>query len=357
LESRGQFGTLARHLVRLFGAGTLGGLDEGQLLERFTRQGDEVAFEALVARHGPMVLGVCRQFLHDPHDIDDAFQATFLVLVRKARSIRQRELLGAWLYGVAHRVALRARQVSSRRPGLVPDVSVGPDSSELERREQIAVMHEEIDRLPEKYRVPIILCYLEGLTHDQAAERLRWPVGTVRGRLARGRDRLRDRLTRRGWETSAGVLSAVGKPGKVMAAVPEGLLRTTVQAASQVAKGKVIGGVVSAQALTLMKGVLHTMFLSKVKWVAAVVVIGALTVGSGVLAIQATEPRPIDATQRDRNENKNPARSVQRPETAKLSRLEFSRLELVNLYRPGLIGHLVQGNRWTAGTLRCAGSV
>ncbi len=181
----------------------------GQLLERFAADRDEAAFEALVSRHGPMVLGTCRRMLADPHDVEDAFQATFLVLARKAGSIRDADRLGPWLHGVARRVAARSRalssppEVASSEPAVEEPAVESPDLLEaLELRE---VLDEELARLPEKYRAPLVLCYLEGLTHDEAAEHLRWPVGTVRSRLAGGRDRLRARLTRRGLAPSAAV--------------------------------------------------------------------------------------------------------------------------------------------------------
>src|SRR5262249_52031173 len=158
---------------------------------------DETAFEALVARHGPMVLGVCRQILRDPNDVDDAFQATFLVLVRKAGSLRRCELLGNWLYGVAYRVAMRARSLAARR---LARLASADDLADRRNRLNSAFvhaaalapdagpwLHHEVRHLPEKYRTPIILCYFEGLTHDEAAARLGWPLGTVKGRLARAR--------------------------------------------------------------------------------------------------------------------------------------------------------------------------
>src|SRR5215831_5192284 len=183
----------------LFGTGTLAGLTDGQLLERFATHPDEAgesAFAALLDRHGPMVLRVCGGLLRDLNDAEDAFQATFLVLAKKARSLRVRETIGPWLYGVASRVATRVLSDRARRrrheraaAGLAA-TAIGP----TEPDDLVPVLHEEIGRLPESFRAPIVLCYLQGLTHDQAAHRLGWPVGTVRSRLSRGRDRLRSRL-------------------------------------------------------------------------------------------------------------------------------------------------------------------
>src|SRR5262249_29781735 len=156
---------------------SVAGMSEGKLLERFLARRDEAAFEALVARFGPMVLGVCRGRLDDPHAVEDAFQGTFLVLVKKAGSIRDPELLGNWLYGVAHRVATRARADAARRrsrerQGETVDVE-GPIEDPA-RRELRPLVHEEVNRLPEKYRLPIVLCDLDGRTHEEAARLLGW---------------------------------------------------------------------------------------------------------------------------------------------------------------------------------------
>ena len=186
-------GTVLKELGRAFNQGTISGLSEGNLLERFVSHRDEAAFSALVARHGPMVLGVCRRLLRDESDVDDAFQATFLVLVRRAGAIRRRELVGHWLFGVAHRVAVRARAVAARRHLHEP---TGLEIEEMDSQakchadeafELRMIVGEELARLPETLRSPVVLCYLEGLTHDEAARKLHWPVGTVRSRMARAR--------------------------------------------------------------------------------------------------------------------------------------------------------------------------
>ena len=210
----GQTLSIPRSLGALFDIGVVGDLSDGQLLERFTtghREAAELAFHSLVERHGPMVLRVCRRLLDDPNDAEDAFQATFLVLLRRARAIRDRGSVAAWLHGVAARVATRARVESARRKrierqGIRPTIGRNDDPDRLDLETLIDV---ELARLPEKYRRPVVLCYLEGLTHEGAAARLGWPVGTVRGRLSRARDLLRSRLTRRGVTASA-ALAAVG---------------------------------------------------------------------------------------------------------------------------------------------------
>jgi RNA polymerase sigma factor (sigma-70 family) len=242
--AKGQNGTVVRLVRTVFSAGTFAGESDGQLLARFaTRGGDtaELAFSALVERHGPMVLRVCRAILRDEHDAQDAFQATFLVLARKAGALWARDSLGPWLYGVAFRTASCARSAAIVRRGherraaerTTPVVVAEEDRDDLGR-----VVHEEIRRLPERYRRPILLCYFEGLTHDQAASRLAWPVGTVRSRLARARERLRTRLTRRGIAPDAGYLPVLSFR---LGSLPSALLDPTVKAAMQLTVRKAVG--------------------------------------------------------------------------------------------------------------------
>ena len=184
----------------LFGVGATRNLTDGELLERFSLNRDEaggLAFEALVNRHGPMVMRTCRGVLRDPNDADDAFQATFLVLARKADSLWVASTIAPWLHGVACRIATRALSDRARRQRHEQRVALlTPSSTSHDGPDDLnPVLHAEIERLPERFRSPIVLCYLEGLTHDQAAHQLAWPVGTVRSRLSRGRDRLRGRWT------------------------------------------------------------------------------------------------------------------------------------------------------------------
>jgi RNA polymerase sigma factor (sigma-70 family) len=188
-------------LVRLFDTGSVASLSEGQLLERFVAHRDKLAFEALVARHGAMVLGICRRMLGNSPDVDDAFQATFLVLLKRAGSLGPGDAIAAWLHGVAVHVAQQARSSAFRRgqrerTGVALEMP-GPDPvvGDPELRQ---ILDEEINRLPWKYRAPIVLCYIEGQTHEEAARQLEWPLGTVKGRLARARARLEARLVRRG---------------------------------------------------------------------------------------------------------------------------------------------------------------
>ncbi|MFO0892189.1 MAG: RNA polymerase sigma factor [Isosphaeraceae bacterium] len=303
--------TATGQIRRLLESGTASELTENQLLERFIAQGDEAAFALLVDRHGPMVIGVCRRFLRDPNDVDDAFQATFLILVRKAGSLRDRELLGNWLYGVACKVAHRARssgirqrlRFTSTQVDLVdPSGPTGTIPGSSPSLETDMLIHEEISRLPQKYRSPIVLCYLEGLTHDEAASRLGWPVGTVKGRLSRARDLLRPRLARRGLALSTAALSSVLTVPSAEAAVTDMLAFSTIRAAlatigraGPVAAG---GPGISLSVQSLVRGVLNAMFLTKIKlmFVPALVVTavaaGAATVGASRFGPQFFEAKP-----------------------------------------------------------------
>ena len=274
-------GAVLQQIHRLFAQGSVSGLSEWQLLDRYASRRDESAFEALVARHGPMVLGVCRRVLDDPHAVEDAFQATFLVLVRKAGSLGERDAIGHWLYGVACRVALRARCDAARRrsrevPGGRPEAAARGD--EPGGDELAAVLDEELGRLPAKYRAPVVLCFLEGLTHEEAARQLHWPIGSVKGRLARARELLRGRLARRGLAPSAALLAAT-QGREAAAAVSDSLRQATVQAAIQITAGQAPAAVASASIAGLAEGVLTTMYLTKLKVTAAI--LGA----SGLIAV------------------------------------------------------------------------
>src|SRR6266702_3674595 len=194
------------YVSRLTGTHAARQTSDGALIERFIQHRDEAAIAELVHRHGPMVWTVCRQILPEPHDAEDAFQATFLVLVRKARSIKRRDSLKSWLYGVAYRIAIRARSAGSRRRSLerqgVPMDTLRA-ASEVDWQHVGPVLHDELLRLPEKYRLPLLLCCFDSKTHEQAAAELSWPVGTVKTRLLRAKEMLLARLDRRGLALSA----------------------------------------------------------------------------------------------------------------------------------------------------------
>jgi RNA polymerase sigma factor (sigma-70 family) len=286
-----------RQVEVLWTTGTLTGLSDAQLLRRFAQTRDaagELAFRELVNRHGPMVLGVCRQVLRHAHDADDAFQATFLVLVRKAQSMRTADSLAPWLYSVAYRTAQRARATAVRyRPGheeQLSDQAADPeDACKLDLR---PLLHEELGRLPAKYRAPIVLCHLEGKTHEEAARLLRWPVGTVSGRLSRGRRLLRDRLQRRGIEAPAVVFSAGWLLGAKSLVTPP-LAESMIEAATRFAAAQAQS--VSAPVLSLTQGVLKTMMLRKLGTIAAAVVLLGAVSGAGVWAHWSTAPTRLAA--------------------------------------------------------------
>jgi RNA polymerase sigma factor (sigma-70 family) len=254
-------GIVLRQIRTLWDEGRIGALTDEQLLERFTTQSGglaEAAFEAIILRHGPMVLGVCRRVLRDPQEVEDGFQATFLILARRAGSIRKREALGGWLCRVAHRLASRARILSARRSKIRrpnPTLTAAPPEEIVEHDDVCAAILGEVQLLPEKYRLPVQLCYLEGRTHDEAALQLAWPVGTVRTRLAWARDRLRIRLSRRGLALSVGVIDHSLHSLKATGEVPAGLVQATLAAA--------FGRSCGTAAAMLAIGVLRAMLMSR----------------------------------------------------------------------------------------------
>jgi RNA polymerase sigma factor (sigma-70 family) len=275
-----------RHVRKLAG-GRPGG-EDALLVERFVGRRDGEAFAALVARHGPMILGVCRRVLGDGPDAEDAFQATFLVLVRKARSLTRAESLASWLYGVALRVSRRARDgaATRRRCERSAPIREAPGNGEEAVRHDLRlVIDEELFRLPEKYRAPLVLCYLEGKSYDEAARQLGWPRGTVCGRLSRARDLLRGRLGRRGLGPAAGGLAVALAGATAEAAPPAPLLSGTLRAAVSVAAGtEPAAGGASPRALALAEGAVRAMLLNRVKLGAVLLLLGLLAAGAGLAA-------------------------------------------------------------------------
>jgi RNA polymerase sigma factor (sigma-70 family) len=251
-----------------------------QLLERFACGHDEAAFAALVERHGPMVFGVCRRVLHNAHDAEDAFQAAFLVLARKAGSLRRPEALGNWLYGVAHRTALEARSRDAKRRARERESAEKPTvdpNRDLVWGEIRAVLDREVSRLPDKYRAAFVLCYLEGRTNEEAARLLRCPKGTILSRLAWARQRLRDRLARRGVTLAAGAVAFL-TADRLSAAVPAELIKATASAARGFVGGQAVA---SAEVTALAKGVLQAMFLDQFK-LATMALLAAALLGVGL---------------------------------------------------------------------------
>jgi RNA polymerase sigma factor (sigma-70 family) len=319
--ANGRLAPVIRHLRRMVRPAAGEGISDAQLLERFAVQGDEAAFELLMWRHGPMVWGLCRRILQDHHEAEDAFQATMLVLARKAGSIGQYQSIASWLYKVTYRIALRARAGSSKRARFqkqvrqLPAAVVLPDT-ESAGGELRQVIDEEVTRLPEKYRAPVVLCYLQNKTNEEAAKLLRWPVGTVKTRLVRARDLLGRSLGRRGMALSAaGLAPALASP-PAEAALPAGILDATMGAAMLMpaAKGGAMG-LVSSRGITLMEGALKAMFLTKLKFAVAVLLaVGAATTGVGIVSYQplaAGQPGSDNQSQSFQKAPKHePARAV-----------------------------------------------
>jgi RNA polymerase sigma factor (sigma-70 family) len=285
-----------RHFQRQVALRDAGEVTDRDLLRRFAQSRDGDAFAALVRRYGPLVLGVCRRVLRQGPDAEDAFQATFLVLARKAGSIRQPERLGNWLYGVALRVARKARAQAARRHARQQQVTEMPTcrrDREADWEEVRQVLDDEVQRLPEKFRAPLVLCYFQGLTREEAAARLGWSAGAVKGMLERGRELLRSRLARRGVTLSAGALAAMLSGNALSAAVPAGLSDSTVQAAVLFAAENAAA---AGSAAALAEGVLQAMSMSRVKWgLAVVLLVGLAGAGAGLLAFGGGPGPPEDA--------------------------------------------------------------
>jgi RNA polymerase sigma factor (sigma-70 family) len=302
LERRTSFETQMR---TLWAVGTVGDLDDAALLARFALRLDDSAMEAfriLVERHGPMVLRVCQQVLGDRHDAEDAAQAVFLVLARKAPAIRINSSLAPWLYGVARRVAAKARvRTTARRQteitSAVAAASVRAAAYDAEpSAHDWEAVHEEVERLPEKYRAPVVLCYLDGQTYEEAARRIGCPMGTVRVRLSRARDRLRDRLARRGFGPEREILPKLTavcpderRTGSTEPLAPSApvcgaaWLEATVKSAEALSLGRAaMPGTVSASVLSLYEGMIRAMLMNRGKTVAIWLLGSGLTVGGAI---------------------------------------------------------------------------
>ena len=280
-------------VFRLDGAG----LTDGELLECFITEREDAAFAALVRRHGPMVWGVCRRILPSHHDAEDAFQATFLVLVRKAASVVPREKVANWLYGVAHQTALNTRAAAARRRMRERQMMEMPEPAAPEQdvwRDLKPVLDQELSRLPGKYRAAIVLCDLEGKTRKEVARQLGVPEGTLSGRLTRGRAMLAKRLVRHGVAVSGGALAAVLSQNALSAGVPTPVVSNTIRAACLLAAGQVAAtGVISVKVAALTEGVVRTMLLTKLKIASAVLLIGSVGMGATGLIyyVRAAEGR------------------------------------------------------------------
>lgn len=286
-------------------------LSDGELLERFHAQREDLAFALLLQRHGPMVWGVCQRVLRDSHRAEDAFQAAFFVLVQKARTIRTQESVGSWLYGVAYRVAVRARKsaltLREREQQLLnPSSPISEDDSAW--RELCAGLDDELSRLPEKYRIPIVLCYFEGKTQEQAAQQLGCPRTSLSSRLIKARALLHERLVKRGHVLSLGMLTTLLMKETALAA-PADLILTTGRAAAMCARHAVGAEVFSPQVAALGKGVLATMTTTKTTFAVALVL--ALAVGAGSAFVLA---RGSGAAQPDQTMNSKDSTALARAE-------------------------------------------
>lgn len=297
-------------VAALFEAGVAGGLSDEELLSRFVRGrgnvASESAFTALVARHGPMVRGACTRMLGRSHAVDDAFQATFLVLARKAHSVRVEGSLGRWLYGVSVRVARRARDAArteARRAWSldgrdVPDASAIVDSAE--RDDLRALVDEEVARLPARYRSVVVLFHFEGLSHDQTAARLRCPLGTVQSRLHRARAMLRSRLSRRGIASAVALGAALGSIPPADAVVPRAVAADTIKAATRLASGAGTREVSSAFVAHLVHATLGRMFMRVVLLSGAFAVFLGAATQTIVAMAQASDSKPASSTNNTR---------------------------------------------------------
>jgi RNA polymerase sigma factor (sigma-70 family) len=271
---------------------TPGGVTDADLLQRFVARRDEAAFELLLRRHAGMVLRVCRQVLGNSETAEDAFQATFLVLVRKGASVRRCESLGGWLYRIAYRVALKARGRDRKQAASVGTLEevAAPDSVGPAEREWRRLLHEEIERLPAKYRAVVVACYLESRTHEEAAQELGWPRGTVAGRLARARAMLRRRLERRGLvPAAAGTVLGALEAGPAPATGLEALIASVLRSSATFLAQGTTAGAVSARAAALAEGVMRAMFWIKVK-IAAGLLLAGLVAGTGVFVLLGDRP-------------------------------------------------------------------
>jgi RNA polymerase sigma factor (sigma-70 family) len=281
--------TVIRHLRRAALLLEGGGPSDSQLLETFISQRDDASFEALLRRHGPMVLGVCRRVLHNAHDAEDAFQATFLVLVRKGGSLQSRQLLANWLYGVAYRTAMKARTMNAKRRAKERHAGGMPHSNASHDRADealLAQLDHELSRLPDKYRIPVVLCELQGKSRKDAARALGLPEGTLSWRLAQAKKMLAKRLSRKGAALSAGVVAAAMTEGTALAGLSPALRASTL-------KTVLSAGAVPVKVLALTEGVLKAMLLTKLKITVCFAALAIMAgVGASGLTYRATAEEP-----------------------------------------------------------------
>jgi RNA polymerase sigma factor (sigma-70 family) len=324
------------------------GLTDGQLLADCTGRLDEAALAALVGRHGPMVWGVCRRVLGNYHDAEDAFQATFLVLVRKGVSIASRGSVANWLYGVAHRTALKARATAAKRRTRERQVTAMPEPAVVDQDpwpDLEPLLDEELARLPDRYRAVVVLCDLEGKTRKEAAGQLGCPEGTVAGRLARARAMLARRLTQRGVALSGGVLAAVLSQKAASAGVPTSVAYSALKAAGLLSVGAATAGSISAKVLALTEAVMKAMLVTKLKSVMAITLalVAMVGIGAGLLG--------YGTAARGQNEGKDAAAAAPRREVANSDDKGRSEKDAAEKERQKLQG------RWIAVSVEAHGSL
>jgi RNA polymerase sigma factor (sigma-70 family) len=320
---------LVQSIRRLAGVPAGTGLTDRQLLESFVASKSENAFAALVERHGAMVLGVCRRVLNHLQDAEDAFQATFLVLARKAGAVRWHHDIGDWIHEVAYRTALKARSDVARRRGRelpLEELPAPETTADLAWHELRPILDEEVRRLPERYRRPLVLCYFEDKTYTEAAHMLGVAEGTVSSRLARARDRLRTRLVRRGLTLSAALVSTTIARDALAASVPSNLLHLTIRSAPTAAGH---AGAVSAHVAALAERVLRAMFLMKLRIVTGVLLASGLVGGSATFvsyrALAGGERPEQGAAREDRRQDKEqPQRQTQTPKNQAVTPLSVT---------------------------------
>jgi RNA polymerase sigma factor (sigma-70 family) len=280
------------------------GITDGQLLDSFVRHKDDAALAVLVRRHGPMVWGVCCRLLRGHHDAEDAFQATFLVLVRKAATLPDKEMVGNWLFGVARQTAVRMRALAAKRGVRERQVTVMPQPATTDQRpnDLKPLLDEALSGLPDKYRVLLVLCDLEGKSRKEVARQLAIPEGTVASRLATARVMLAKRLAQRGVIVSAGLLAALlSEQAAAAAAVPTALIASTINAVALMAAGQAAGAGPISAPFVLTEGMLKTMLLRNLKTAGAalLVILGVVALGVGL------STRPTEAAQKDREPSVN----------------------------------------------------
>ena len=286
-------GRLAREIQHLVGERGLGGVPDASLLERFAQNRDESAFEELVRRYGRLVLGVCRRVLRDSHTAEDAFQATFLVLAHKAKSLDRTRPLGSWLYTVAFRLANRARVNDARRRRHESSVSPLSSVEPPELDDTATILHEELNRLPEKYRAPLVLAYLEGRTYEQVSQSLGCPIGSVGWRLHQAMQVLHDRLVHRGVVApAAGVAALLTATGARAAPAP--LIDAAVRGGLWFAGETAVGAVTSAAAVQLARGSLGIMTTHKLAVAGLLMMVGlGGTAWMARTSAMPDEPKPV----------------------------------------------------------------